>query len=119
MLDNNINKKLPFKVPENYFESFNKEILAKLPQKEIQPRKVLLWKRLTPWVAAAAMVSGVLLSVSIALSAPESKQQLPQTTSKNAPLASSSEDDEFYKYIEEQSVNALYNETLLNEDSKY
>lgn len=114
MLDN-INKKMPFQVPENYFENFNKDIMAMLPIQDTQPKKVVLWKKVMPWAAVAAMFAGVLLSVTLALKAPN--EEVGQTISNSAKqaLTSSSEEDELFQFLEDQSMNGLYNETLLNQ----
>ena len=50
-----------FKVPENYFEDFNKRMADMLPDVEITPVDVkpTLWQRLKPLVYMAAMFAGV------------------------------------------------------------
>ncbi|PXV63859.1 hypothetical protein CLV62_112108 [Dysgonomonas alginatilytica] len=56
---NNIEKNNPFRVPENYFQNFNEEIMNKLPEKKEQKKIVPLWKSVGKWVAAAAVVTGI------------------------------------------------------------
>ena len=50
-----------FKVPENYFEDFNKRMADMLPDVEITPVDVqpTMWQRLKPLVYMAAMFAGV------------------------------------------------------------
>ena len=50
-----------FKVPENYFEDFNKRMTEMLPDVEITPVDVkpTMWQRVRPLVYMAAMFAGV------------------------------------------------------------
>ena len=50
-----------FKVPENYFEDFNKRMVDMLPDVEITPVDVkpTMWQRIKPLVYMAAMFAGV------------------------------------------------------------
>ena len=50
-----------FKVPENFFEDFNKRMTEMLPDVEITPIDVkpTMWQRLKPLVYMAAMFAGV------------------------------------------------------------
>ena len=50
-----------FKVPENYFEDFNKRMADMLPDVEITPVDVkpTMWQRIKPLVYMAAMFAGV------------------------------------------------------------
>ena len=50
-----------FKVPENYFEDFNKRMTEMLPDVEITPIDVkpTMWQRVRPLVYMAAMFAGV------------------------------------------------------------
>ena len=56
-----------FKVPENYFEDFNKKMAAMLPDVEITPVdiKPTMWQRVRPLVYLAAMVAGVWCMMSV------------------------------------------------------
>ncbi|MBD8347447.1 MULTISPECIES: hypothetical protein [unclassified Dysgonomonas] len=56
---NNIEKNSPFRVPENYFQNFNEEIMNNLPEKKKQKKIVPLWRSVGKWVAAAAVVTGI------------------------------------------------------------
>ena len=50
-----------FKVPENYFDDFNKKMAAMLPDIEITPVdiKPTMWQRIKPLAYLAAMFAGV------------------------------------------------------------
>lgn len=50
-----------FKVPENYFEDFNKRMADMLPEVEITPVDVkpTMWQRVRPLIYMAAMFAGV------------------------------------------------------------
>ena len=50
-----------FKVPENYFDDFNKRMADMLPEVEITPIDVkpTMWQRIKPLVYLAAMFAGV------------------------------------------------------------
>ena len=50
-----------FKVPENYFDDFNKRMAEMLPDVEITPVDVkpTMWQRIKPIVYMAAMFAGV------------------------------------------------------------
>ena len=56
-----------FKVPENYFEDFNKRMADMLPDVEITPVdiKPTMWERLKPFAYMAAMFAGVWLMMSV------------------------------------------------------
>ena len=44
--------KNPFTVPEGYFENFSKELMEKLPEKEISLSEPVIttWQRVKPWI---------------------------------------------------------------------
>lgn len=52
----NIDRKNPFKVPENYFENFAVQINAKTA-----PRKTTSIKRIKSWMYAAAVFAGIIV----------------------------------------------------------
>ena len=56
-----------FKVPENYFEDFNKRMVGMLPDVEITPVDVkpTMWQRVKPLVYMAAMFAGVWCMLSV------------------------------------------------------
>jgi hypothetical protein len=47
----------PFKVPENYFEEVNRKIIASTVEKEVRFKKIGLYLKLRPLIAAAASVA--------------------------------------------------------------
>jgi hypothetical protein len=64
---NNIEKNRdnnPFKVPENYFESVNRKILAATSGIDTETRKISFYSRFRPYILVAASVTGfVILSI--------------------------------------------------------
>lgn len=72
--------KNPFTVPESYFENFTRELMDKLPEKEVvnaQPT-ITTWQRMKPWVYMAAMFCGLMLSVRVFVGKPS--QETPILT---------------------------------------
>jgi hypothetical protein len=64
LLMKNLNEttvKSPFKVPENYFEEVNRKIISATSGKEAELKKVSLFKMLKPYLAAAAVISGLII----------------------------------------------------------
>lgn len=70
------NKEPGFKVPENYFEDFNKRMIAMLPEKESEtPReaevktqvidKPSMWLRVRPYIYAAASIAGICCMITV------------------------------------------------------
>ena len=64
---NKYGKNPGFKVPENYFEDFNKRMADMLPDVEITPVdiKPTMWQRVRPLVYLAAMFAGVWCMMSV------------------------------------------------------
>ncbi|MBR5169192.1 MAG: hypothetical protein IKW85_01325 [Muribaculaceae bacterium] len=56
-----------FKVPENYFDDFNKRMAEMLPDVEITPVdiKPTMWQRIKPFAYLAAMFAGVWCMMSV------------------------------------------------------
>ena len=59
-----ISKTDPFRVPDNYFEQFNEEIMNRLPAiKTPEFRHVPLREKVKPWVYLAAMFVGLFFTI--------------------------------------------------------
>ena len=56
-----ITNKNPFKVPENYFEEVNRKIIASTTGAETEEKQKGLYRRLRPFLAAAASVAVLIL----------------------------------------------------------
>ena len=56
-----IGKKNPFKVPENYFEEVNRKILTATTDKIGETRKITLFDRYKPYLMIAASVAGFII----------------------------------------------------------
>ncbi len=119
-----IRKENPFKVPENYFEHFNREIMNCLPEKDfVAPRTVSLWDKVKPWVYMAAMFLGLYFTIQF-LTTKTGTQQNPAAALQQpliAPQAgqywsnASVTEDEFYQYLEDQLVEDKYYDYIYEE----
>ena len=60
-LKEKVGTRLPYSVPEDYFGSLKKNIMAKLPEYPEKPKEVKLtaWQRIKPYVYLAAMFAGI------------------------------------------------------------
>lgn len=66
-------KKLPYGVPEGYFDSFKAEMSGKFPQRASGP-----WKKSAPYIAAAASLALLISAGTIALGKFRSEDTLSQ-----------------------------------------
>lgn len=119
MLDNLNKNKNPFKVPENYFQNFNAEIMDKLPAKEdTVVKKVPLWKKVVPWTAVAAAFVGVLfltgvLDRSVAIDPNTAVSDNDGQTSEFG-VTLSDDEDIYYAFLEDEVLKARYKEMMYN-----
>ena len=111
-----IGKKNPFTVPENYFENFTQELMDKLPTKEavLQTEAPTLWQRVKPWLYMAAMFCGIMLSVRIFVGNPQQEEfpisqaeaeMLPEEEWENFMRRSFNDDYETYQFLTEADNN--------------
>lgn len=121
MLDKLTKQKSLFKVPENYFENFNAEMMDKLPVKE-QVKVVPLWKKVLPWTAAAAVLSGLIFSMGIFNK--EDDMVAHKASSKENPIheksiastsVSSVDEDEYFQYLKEEATMSSYRDMIYND----
>lgn len=121
---NEIDKRNPFTVPENYFARFNEEIMNRLPEKEIaKPKTVSMWDRAKPWVYMAAMFVGIFFSIQLLTKNVINKDN--NSASHLATIPAQVTDDywskveiseeEFYQYLEEQLVKDGYYDYMYNQ----
>ena len=116
-----INKHVPFKVPENYFSQFNETIMDMLPEKEVMPVKtVTLWDKSKTWVYMAAMFLGLFFTIKVLVTSTD-------TSSSTQNIASTSisqenywndvriSEEEFFDYIETQFVEEDYYDLVYNQ----
>ena len=118
-----INKNVPFKVPENYFSQLNESIMAALPEKEIIPVKpVTLWQKSQTWVYMAAMFLGLFFTFKVILTTTDTynpKVNTASTTISQQDYWNDVEisEDEFFEYIETQFVEEDYYNLVYNQVS--
>jgi len=110
MLDN-INNKKPFSVPDNYFDNFHKELMDKIPQ-EKKSKVVPLWKKVLPWTAIAAVLSGIILTVGIPTSTTVPQLSNNATDEYNSfpqnDIYASFDADDFYLFLEDEVAKDAY-----------
>ncbi|WP_029903983.1 hypothetical protein [Prevotella sp. 10(H)] len=103
MLDKIDKSKTPFKIPENYFENFNAEMMDKLPSKQTEKAKIVpLWKKVLPWSAAAAMLCGIVFSTGVFK---QNATEDPEPVISSA-VASSVDEDDYYHFLEDEVARA-------------
>lgn len=117
MLEKIDKNKNPFKVPENYFENFNADIMSKLPEKQIKQVKIVpLWREIVPWTAVAAIFFGILFTTGIfyqsTVTTPSAFMEQDDTVILNGIASSSSMEDDYFLFIEDEVSNAKYREIM-------
>lgn len=95
----------PFKIPENYFENLNTEIINQLTENKIQVKKISLWKKIVPWSAIAAALIGTIFYLEI----------LTDNSSSSMKQTSSLTEDDIFQYMEEEVINSSYNDMLYSD----
>lgn len=118
MLENTDKTKNPFKIPENYFENFNAEIMNKLPEKNIQKAKIIpLWKKIVPWTAVAAIFSGILFMTGIldkgTMTDPTMVAGQPDLVISSG-IASNTVEDDYYLFLEDEVADAKFKEIMFS-----
>ena len=60
-LKEKVGTKMPYKVPEAYFESFKSRVMDSLPEypQKPKPQRLSTWQRIKPYVYLAAMFAGI------------------------------------------------------------
>ena len=111
--------KTPFKVPDNYFENFNEEIMNLKTEKEFQaPVKITMWDRAKPWVYMAAMFLGLYFMINFLTNnngAADVQEPVVAEQSVEGATSTSSywstvhiTEEEFYNYLEDQLIDDGY-----------
>jgi hypothetical protein len=68
-----IEKKDPFKIPENYFTDVVADIMSKLPDRSVeQPKTIGLREKVQPWIYMATLFAGIALMVNLCVGKPDS-----------------------------------------------
>lgn len=113
---NNMDKNTPFRVPENYFQNLNAEIISKLPEKEKKKKIVPLWRSITQWSAVAAVIVGV-TAVGINQLNQSSDAIISDTQteimSSSEQLASTQND--YYLFLEDEAAQMIYKDSFYSD----
>jgi hypothetical protein len=118
-----INKNVPFKVPENYFSQFNESIMEALPEKKITPVKpVTLWQKSQTWVYMAAMFLGLFFTMKVIVDSTDKYNPKVNTASTTISQQDYWNDvkiseDEFFEYIETQFIEEDYYDLIYNQNN--
>ena len=118
-----INKNVPFKVPENYFSKFNESIMEALPEKKITPVKpVTLWQKSQTWVYMAAMFLGLFFTMKVIVDSTDKYNPKVNTASTTISQQDYWNDvkiseDEFFEYIETQFIEEDYYDLIYNQNN--
>ena len=118
-----INKNVPFKVPENYFSQFNESIIEALPEKKITPVKpVTLWQKSQTWVYMAAMFLGLFFTMKVIVDSTDKYNPKVNTASTTISQQDYWNDvkiseDEFFEYIETQFIEEDYYDLIYNQNN--
>ena len=110
------NSKTPFKLPDDYFEHFNEEIMNLLPEKEFKaPVKVTMWDRAKPWVYMAAMFLGLYFMINFLTNNNGSSATQEAVVAEQTVVGAASTanywstvhitEEEFYEYLEDQLID--------------
>jgi hypothetical protein len=101
----------PFRVPEGYFESFTDKMMNQLPEKQVMKkgRKINLFGRFQPWLAAAAVFIGIISVIYFFEKKSNNKDMIVKNISSQsfAMLHCDSEtaEAEFLEYIEDEHAD--------------
>lgn len=117
MLEKIDKNKNPFKVPENYFENFNTEMMGKLPEKQTEQAKIVpLWRKVIPWTAVAAIFFGILFTTGVfhqsTVTTSSTIAGQDDTVILNGIASNSSMEDDYFLFIEDEVANAKYKEIM-------
>lgn len=99
-----ITKKNPFKVPENYFEDVNRRILASTSGSEEKVLKISFYRKFRPFIIAAASIA--LFAV---IGYTTAKLIIPGN--KNESITGISMEDIPVSYLEDIDIKSLENKT--------
>lgn len=112
MLDKYRNTENPFKVPDNYFDNFQKEIINKTV-KEKKVSIIPLWRKVVPWASVAAIVCGGIISFNTLMSDSTTAPDNNEVTPSIEMYASS--DDDFVQYLQDMADDDMYEDVLFSD----
>ena len=115
-------KRNPFKVPENYFEDFTKQMMAKIPAEEPtvaeeKPEiRITLFTRIKPYLYLAALFGGLFFGLQVFKYQSELISNSKQATAKESVQNENATDSQT---IKEQYVDDVFNYTMIESDEVY
>ena len=114
---NSIGKESGFQVPEGYFEQFNEQMLAQLPEVQITDveAKPSMWVRIRPYLYMAAMFAGVycMMLVFNHLNSNVSGMQRVSEMSKQMPQGDNAEEFMMNGSVSDYDINYSYEDSMM------
>lgn len=92
-----VGNKLPFTVPENYFEQFAQNI-----ESQISAKQVSVYKLLKPWMYMAAMFVGILIFAQVFYSVYQNNTKSKEDNYESYVLSQVDESSIMDYYVDEQ-----------------
>ncbi|MEN9919281.1 MAG: hypothetical protein RL662_1717 [Bacteroidota bacterium] len=116
---NNIDRKNPFIVPQNYFENINDQILHNLPSEELEvTKKVSLFRPIAKWASIAAVISGLLfLGVDYFQDDTRVNFGVALSSANEIGKESVAIEDEYYLFLEDQAARIAYKDDYYSDDT--
>lgn len=112
---NNIEKNNPFKVPENYFQDFNNEIMSNLPEKKKLKKTVPLWRSVGKWVASAAVITGfAVLGTNYLDNYSSNINSFSTDKNINSADNSASIENDYYLFLEDEAARIEMRDAIYN-----
>lgn len=98
-------KNNPFTIPDNFFEHFNAEVMANLPEKKAKKVHFNFRKYVLPWAAAAAVLSGVFFTMKdVLFTSDKTPVGVSSSSTGNEMDFASSEDRDFYLFLQDDAA---------------
>jgi hypothetical protein len=107
---NNAYKQNAFKVPENYFETFDDKVMARLYKKDKQVHTILAWKR---WGIAASLFIVASATVFLYMNRSQAAVDIASATISDAELErfrneAEVNEEEFLELLSTQAIDSIY-----------
>lgn len=98
IIQENIGRQNPFRVPEGYFDRFAEQLMEQLPERQVEtPKRPARLKVLRPILLAAACLCIAIFSITLYLNRPQ-QQDVPTVATATAPAVDENFMDEAADY---------------------
>lgn len=108
-LKKKVGNRLPYQVPEDYFNTFKSEMMSNLPAYPVKPETadISLWQKIRPYIYLAAMFAGIWCMMKIFHNA-SSGLDMPGQSALADESALIVEANDPYDYLAYSDVNAQF-----------